>query len=91
MLFLIIVKSWSSVVINGEWDVETKTAGGCRNFPTFTKNPQYVIDLKEDADGDGKCSVLVALMQKHRRKQKKMGVQDLCIGYSLYKVCTDYI
>ena len=64
----------------------TNTAGGCRNYPTFVKNPQFVIDLLEDSDGDGKCSCLVALMQKHRRKQKKMGVQDLCIGFSIYKV-----
>lgn len=63
-------------------------AGGCRNYKdTFASNPQYVIDLQEDADGDGKCSILVALMQKHRRAQKKMGVADLCIGFSIYKVC----
>lgn len=80
------VKSWNSIIINGEWSNSKGTAGGCRNYPTFVKNPQYVIDLKEDADGDGKCSVLVALMQKHRRKQRKMGVQDLCIGFSIYKV-----
>ena len=26
-------------------------------------------------------------MQKHRRKQRKMGLQDLCIGFSVYMVC----
>ena len=80
------VKSWNSIIINGSWQEENSTAGGCRNFPTFTSNPQYTVDLEEDADGDGKCSVLIALMQKNRRKQKKMGVQDLCIGFSIYKV-----
>ena len=80
------VKSWNSVIYNGSWDVANNTAGGCRNYPTFVKNPQYVVELSEDDDGDGKCSVLVALMQKHRRKQKKMGVQELCIGFSIYKV-----
>ena len=44
------------------------------------------MELYEDADGDGKCSVLIALMQKHRRQQKKLGVRDLCIGYAVYKV-----
>ena len=86
IIFYFIVKSWNSIIINGEWSNAKGNAGGCRNYPTFVKNPQYIIDLKEDADGDGKCSVLIALMQKHRRKQKKMGVQDLCIGFSIYKV-----
>lgn len=72
--------------MNGSWTDEKGTAGGCRNYPTFTNNPQYTVELTEDADGDGKCSVLVALMQKNRRKQKKMGVQDLCIGFTVYKV-----
>jgi Ca2+-binding EF-hand superfamily protein len=82
-------KSWNSIIINGEWSKSNGTAGGCRNYPTFVKNPQYEITLNEDADGDGKCSVLVSVMQKHRRKQKKMGAQDLCIGFSIYKKPTD--
>lgn len=76
--------SWSSIIKSGSW--LKVSAGGCRNYPTFTNNPQFIVDLLEDDDGDGKCSCLVALMQKHRRKQKKMGVQDLCIGFSIYKV-----
>ena len=80
------VKNWNSIIKSGSWLGSKGTSGGCRNFPTFTDNPQFIIDLTEDADGDGKCSCLIALMQKHRRKQKKMGVQDLCIGFSLYKV-----
>lgn len=77
-------KSWNAVIKSGSWTKES--AGGCRNYPTFANNPQYIIDLLEDDDGDGKCSCLVALMQKNRRKQKKMGVQELCIGFSIYKV-----
>ncbi len=80
------MKNWNAEIRNGSWDKKTGTAGGCRNNPTFVKNPQYSIALSEDDDGDGKCSCLIALMQKHRRKQKKMGAQDLCIGFSVYKV-----
>ena len=86
-LHLSTAKNWSSVIISGSWEASKNTAGGCRNYPTFTKNPQYVVDLLEDDDGDGKCSCLIALMQKNRRKQKKMGVQELCIGFTVYKVC----
>ena len=83
--FLTTVKNWNSIVKNGSWVKDS--AGGCRNFPTFVSNPQFIIELNEDDDGDGKCSFIVALMQKNRRKQKKMGIQDLCIGFSVYKVC----
>ena len=79
-------KSWSAGILSGSWDASNGTAGGCRNYPTFTNNPQYVVELLEDDDGDGKCSCLIALMQKNRRKQKKMGVQELCIGFTIYKV-----
>ena len=79
------------MIKNGSWLASAGTAGGCRNYPTFVKNPQFIIDLEEDDDGDGKCSCLVAVMQKNRRKQRKMGVQDLCIGFSIYKVCTNAV
>ena len=79
------VKSWNALIRTGSWLKDS--AGGCRNYPTFTSNPQFPIYLDEDDDGDGKCSCLIALMQKNRRKQKKMGIQELCIGFSLYKVC----
>ena len=81
------MKNWNSLIIKGGWSVGQGTAGGCRNFPTFTNNPQYIIDLDEDDDGDGKCSCLIALMQKNRRKLRTLGMQDLEIGFSLYKVC----
>jgi Ca2+-binding EF-hand superfamily protein len=83
------VKNWNSIIKPGSWLGAKGTGGGCRNYPSFTDNPQFIIDLTEDADGDGKCSCLIALMQKHRRKQKKMGVQDLCIGFSVYKAPDD--
>lgn len=80
------VKSWNASIQSGSWLVANGTAGGCRNNATFTKNPQFVLELKEDDDGDGKCSCTIALMQKNRRKQKKLGIQELCIGLAVYKV-----
>jgi calpain len=53
---------------------------------TFAMNPQYTIDL-EDPDENGECTIVVALMQKNRRAQKKYGVDCLTIGFAIYKVC----
>ena len=70
---------------SGSWDAST--AGGCHNFlDTFVKNKKYRISLKVDADKDGKCSLLVALMQKDRRQLRRQGFQLLTIGFAIYKV-----
>ncbi|NWI19034.1 CAN8 protein, partial [Crypturellus soui] len=59
---------------------------------TYWTNPQFKIRLDEpDDDHEGSlnepcCTVLVGLMQKNRRRQKKMGEALLSIGYSLYQV-----
>lgn len=57
---------------------------------TFWHNPQYIITL-EDPDEDDEeslCTVIVALMQKNRRAQRKMGAECLTIGFAIYKVKT---
>ncbi|NWJ00942.1 CAN8 protein, partial [Crypturellus undulatus] len=59
---------------------------------TYWTNPQFKIHLDEpDDDHEGSlnepcCTVLVGLMQKNRRRQKKMGEALLSIGYSLYQL-----
>ena len=43
----------------------------------------------EDPDSDDEddlCTVVVGLIQKDRRKKKKLGAQNLTIGFSIYKV-----
>lgn len=59
------------------------------NFPeTFWHNPQYritLVDVDED-DDEGKCTLIVALMQKNRRSQRNMGVEVLTIGFAIYHV-----
>lgn len=41
-------------------------------------------DMEED--GESKCSVLVAMMQEHRRSNKQQAVKELQIGFVVYKV-----
>uniref|UniRef100_A0A3Q3VR95 Calpain-3 n=1 Tax=Mola mola TaxID=94237 RepID=A0A3Q3VR95_MOLML len=83
--------SWTVSVNQGRW-VRGSSAGGCRNFPgTFWTNPQYRLQLYEEdddpEDGQGTCTVVVALMQKGRRMQRVQGARFLTIGFSIYKMC----
>ncbi|XP_067932406.1 calpain-A-like [Watersipora subatra] len=82
-------------LIRGEW-TPGLTAGGSRNdLESFAKNPQYLLTLHspddfdplvDDPDARGKCSVVIALMQEHRRSQRHLGVKTLQIGFILYQV-----
>ncbi|XP_068088941.1 calpain-8-like [Hyperolius riggenbachi] len=83
---------WNVSLYNGSW-VRGSTAGGCQNYPeTFWTNPQFRITLSEpDHDYKGSpqdpcCTLVVGLMQKYRRRQKKIGEDLLSIGFALYKV-----
>eukprot|EP00118_Oscarella_pearsei_P028840 m.3059 g.3059 ORF g.3059 m.3059 type:complete len:660 (+) comp9038_c0_seq1:64-2043(+) len=84
-------KTFKSSMAQAKW-AKGKSAGGCRNFPTFEKNPQFIVDLSEadDGDEDGLCSVVFAVMQKDRRAKRHLGAQDLCVGLSIYKVPDDF-
>ncbi|XP_061890497.1 calpain-3-like [Entelurus aequoreus] len=81
--------SWTVSVNEGRW-VRGSSAGGCRNHPdTFWTNPQYHLQLYEDEDPEDPqdfCTVVVALMQKGRRMQKRIGARFLTIGFSIYEV-----
>ncbi|KAM5240899.1 calpain-3 isoform 5-T5 [Hipposideros larvatus] len=86
------LQTWTVSVNEGRW-VRGCSAGGCRNFPdTFWTNPQYRLKLlEEDDDPDDSeviCSFLVALMQKNRRKDRKLGANLFTIGFAIYEVCT---
>ncbi|XP_075214527.1 calpain-A-like isoform X2 [Lycorma delicatula] len=79
-------KKWEMSVFEGEW-VRGVTAGGCRNYlETFWHNPQYTITLTDvdEEDDEDKCTVIVGLMQKNRRSQRKMGAECLTIGFAVY-------
>ncbi|XP_065366682.1 calpain-A isoform X2 [Calliphora vicina] len=79
-------RKWEMSMFEGEWTPGV-TAGGCRNFlDTFWHNPQYVISLEDpdEEDDDGKCTVIVALMQKNRRSKRNLGMECLTIGFAIY-------
>ncbi|KAM5235111.1 calpain-3 isoform 3-T3 [Ctenodactylus gundi] len=84
------LQTWTVSVNEGRW-VRGCSAGGCRNFPdTFWTNPQYRLKLlEEDDDPDDSeviCSFLVALMQKNRRKDRKLGASLFTIGFAIYEM-----
>ncbi|KAL5477346.1 hypothetical protein EMCRGX_G024135 [Ephydatia muelleri] len=81
-------KIWS-VLLNksGSWLNSNHTAGGCINNPaSFVTNPQFVVELGDSGDGDGKCLCTIALTQKYRRR---MGLKELPIGIMLYHAPAD--
>ncbi|XP_066553110.1 calpain 2, (m/II) large subunit, like [Amia ocellicauda] len=83
-------KKWALSKFEGTWR-RGSTAGGCRNYiNTFWTNPQFVIKLEEEdddpTDGEAGCSLLVGLIQKNRRRMRKMGEDMHTIGYAIYKV-----
>lgn len=57
---------------------------------TFWTNPQVKLSLTEKDDGRNECTFIAALMQKNRRKLKKVGAELLTIGYAIYQVCFLY-
>ncbi|TEA34391.1 hypothetical protein DBR06_SOUSAS6410032 [Sousa chinensis] len=83
-------KKWKLTKMDGNWR-RGSTAGGCRNYPnTFWMNPQYLIKLEEEdedqEDGENGCTFLVGLIQKHRRRQRKMGEDMHTIGFGIYEL-----
>lgn len=57
---------------------------------TFWMNPQFVIKLNEvdddPDDGEEGCTVIVGLMQKNKRRRRKMGEDMETIGFAIYEV-----
>ncbi|KAF7690550.1 hypothetical protein HF521_012354 [Silurus meridionalis] len=82
---------WTVSANEGRW-VRGCSAGGCRNFPdTFWTNPQYRLRLTEEdddepEDGERGCTVVVALMQKGRRRESYAGASLHAIGFAIYEV-----
>uniref|UniRef100_A0A672FZB9 Calpain 9 n=1 Tax=Salarias fasciatus TaxID=181472 RepID=A0A672FZB9_SALFA len=78
-------RHWEVEVLEGSW-IRGSTAGGCRNYiDTFWTNPQFKMRLKDADDEDDVCSVVVAVMQKDRRKLRIEGKDLQTIGFAMYK------
>ncbi|XP_036972322.1 calpain-9 [Acanthopagrus latus] len=78
-------RHWEVSVFEGNW-IRGATAGGCRNFiDTFWTNPQFKLQLEDADDDDDVCSVVIALMQKNRRKLRKEGLDLETIGFAVYE------
>ncbi|KAK5898600.1 hypothetical protein CesoFtcFv8_008161 [Champsocephalus esox] len=84
------VSKWALTKFDSSWR-RGSTAGGCRNFPdTFWINPNFVIKLDEEDDdpddGESGCSFVVGLIQKNRRRMRKMGEDMHTMGFAIYEV-----
>ncbi|XP_054635758.1 calpain-9 [Dunckerocampus dactyliophorus] len=78
-------RHWEVQLFEGEW-IRGSTAGGCRNFiDTFWTNPQFKLELVDADDEDDVCSVVIALMQKNRRRLRKEGMDLQTIGFAVYE------
>uniref|UniRef100_A0A7N6BUR2 Calpain-2 catalytic subunit n=1 Tax=Anabas testudineus TaxID=64144 RepID=A0A7N6BUR2_ANATE len=87
------LSKWALSKFEGNWR-RGSTAGGCRNYPnTFWMNPQFVIKLDEEDDdpddGEAGCTFVVGLIQKNRRRLRKMGEDMHTIGFAIYEVRTE--
>jgi len=78
-----------STVVTCRWMTSDKCWNEiCASIATFWTNPQYhvkVVDADPD-DKDGTGSLIIGLMQKDRRKLRREGLNELTIGYAVYKV-----
>ncbi|KAK7930628.1 hypothetical protein WMY93_007023 [Mugilogobius chulae] len=82
-------RHWEVNLFEGSW-IRGSTAGGCRNYiDTFWTNPQFQLQLVDADDEDDVCSVVIALMQKNRRKLRKEGLDLETIGFAVYEAPDD--
>uniref|UniRef100_A0A3P8TM24 Calpain-2 catalytic subunit n=1 Tax=Amphiprion percula TaxID=161767 RepID=A0A3P8TM24_AMPPE len=83
------VSKWALSKFDSSWR-RGSIAGGCRNYPnTFWTNPQLVIRLEEEDDdpddGEAGCTFVVGLIQKNRRRMRKMGQDMHTVGFAIYE------
>ncbi|XP_076020378.1 calpain-2 catalytic subunit-like isoform X2 [Genypterus blacodes] len=82
-------KKWAESEFEETWR-RGVSAGGCRNYPnSFWMNPQFVIKLEEldddPDDGEEGCTAIIGLMQKNKRRMRKMGQDMETVGFAIYE------
>ncbi|XP_064485549.1 calpain-B-like [Ornithodoros turicata] len=80
---------WQVIAFEGAW-ISGVTSGG-RFFGEgdlyeFWRNPQYFVELKQADSVDGKCTLIVSLLQRHRRGEVEKERMFLFTGFVIYKV-----
>ncbi|XP_043911366.1 calpain-A-like [Protopterus annectens] len=77
----------------GQWVTGTNAGGSRNNIELYAENPQYpftitesdVMSNGEDDGEDGICFMLVCLLQKYRRNDRKLGTTLKPIALQIYK------
>ncbi|XP_047467904.1 calpain-1 catalytic subunit-like [Mugil cephalus] len=85
---------WKTSLYEGRWVAGT-TAGGCMNdLDTFWTNPQYRVKIDklaaECAEAQGDNNMLVSLMQKPDKRNRRM-VKNLHIGFYVFEITGEYM
>ncbi|XP_046885675.1 calpain-2 catalytic subunit-like [Hypomesus transpacificus] len=88
------VGHWNYCQNEGMWKVGS-TAGGCLNHrATFCSNPQFLVHLEDvdddPLDGEDGCTLLVGLMQRNGRRERRLGYELNTVGFAIYKVPDQY-
>ncbi|XP_046628008.1 calpain-A-like [Neodiprion virginianus] len=74
-------KKWQTYAFEGKW-VRGVTAGGDgTSLGTFHQNPQYFITVDSPGETSDQCTVIVALMQKHRRAKNE---ESPSLNFAIY-------
>ncbi|KAI4891005.1 hypothetical protein NFI96_023014 [Prochilodus magdalenae] len=82
---------WALKQFEGSWKRGSTAGGSNKNAATFDSNSQFVINLDSKAHGDvNSCCVLVGVMQKDMRKEKKLGHASNDICFAVYPVPKEY-
>ncbi|XP_042068620.1 calpain-2 catalytic subunit-like [Haplochromis burtoni] len=80
------VGRWNFAEFEGTWRVGS-IAGGCRNYPAI-----FFIQLDDVDDdphnGEEGCTILIGLMQKDARRERRFGRDLNTIGFAIYEVQT---
>lgn len=57
---------------------------------SFWTNPQFLVQLDEEDDdpddGEAGCSLVVGVIQKNRRRMRKVGEDMHTVGFAVYEV-----